>query len=161
MSEVPPPKTPAQLLSERLDAAVQARAARADRDRVRDAERLILVAELEDKCAKDYGEDQRGSYWEVKDLGKHGVLAMHRIGALVVASWEDAVAKHSKDGSAPSTEEQLNFVEKALIYPPAAEFRRLVSGTPERPGAEGLAGVAVFELRQLHGHFAGQLLGKN
>lgn len=148
-------------LAERLEAAVKARAERADRDRARDAERLILLAELEDKCSRDFGEEQRGASWVVKDLGPHGVLALRRTEVLIVAAWDDAVAKHAKDGTSITTDEQLHFLEKALVHPAPADFRRMVQGMPGKPGAEGLADVAVFELRQLHGHYAGQLLGKS
>lgn len=164
MPEVSPEekaKAAAAELAKRLEAAVKSRAERAEREKARDAERLILLAELEDKCSRDYGEDQRNSFWQVKDLGPHGVLALHRVDLLVVAAWDDAVAKHAKEGTSITTDEQLNFVEKALIYPKPEEFRKMVQGTPGRPGAEGLAAVATFELRQLHGHYAGQLLGKS
>ncbi len=143
---------------EKVDAAAAAMSARQERAKERLSLRLIELNELEEKYSAELGEENRGRTWAIVTT-REGFLVIKRVEPTAVRQYEHAMAA-LKPGESPETQQVLNFAISGLVYPDATTFRHMVIGDESVPGAEGLAALAVLEIRRLHCHFEGEIAGK-
>lgn len=130
----------------------------AEKKRVDDeAEMTLAYFELKSKLSAELG--VQGRDFQIVNTVE-GLVAVKRVDAIHMKRWDDAVARCVREGKATTTAMALQLAVPGVIHPDAATFQAWVLGTRERPGADGIAGLAVQAIQRLHGNVELEVQGK-
>jgi hypothetical protein len=149
--------TPEPTIEERLKKIQEYEAAkdkeRADKELLRGLE----YAELKMRFEGELGEEGRD--WSILSTVE-GFVVVKRVDAIHVKQWDDAVTRFAKEGKGTPVAAMLAFTIPGVVHPEVKTYREWVLGTKERPGADGIAGLAAGAIQRLHGNVEKEVQGK-